>query len=158
MVVIILNLELIQIRRIADYQFGLGTGRVLFPDDVKIEFSKQGRPRRVYLNGKLIATIRARDGYIALTLDGAKILLDNNLAERNTVIISEEAVPFVKSGRNVFVKFVENVSRDLRAGEEVIIVNKRKELIAVGRAILNGEEMLSLKFGLAIKVRRGVED
>jgi uncharacterized protein with predicted RNA binding PUA domain len=53
---------------------------------------------------------------------------------------------------------VRDVSEDLRAGEEVIIVNEKKELIAVGRAILNGEEMRTLKSGLAIKVRRGVED
>ncbi|MGC8947796.1 MAG: PUA domain-containing protein [Thermoprotei archaeon] len=147
-----------QIRRIADYQFGLGVGKILFPDNVNIELSKQGRPRRIYLNNKLIATIRARDGYIALTLDGARILLQSNLVEKNIVIISEDAVPFVKNGRNVFVKFIEHAPKELKAGEEVIIVNKRKELIAVGRAILNGEEMLSLKSGLAIKVRRGVED
>ncbi|MEM3832645.1 MAG: PUA domain-containing protein [Thermoprotei archaeon] len=156
--VVLLSMALSQIRRIADYQFGLGVGKVLFPEHVSIELSKQGRPRRIYLNDRLIATIRARDGYIALTLDGARILLGNNLAEKNIVIISEDAVPFVKNGRNVFVKFIENASRELKAGEEVIIVNKRKELIAVGRAILNGEEMLNLKSGLAIKVRRGVED
>ncbi len=155
---ILLNAILSQIRRIADYQFGLGVGKILFPDNVKIELSKQGRPRRIYLNNKLIATIRARDGYIALTLDGARILLQSNLVEKNIVTISEDAVPFVKNGRNVFAKFVEHASGELKAGEEVIIVNKRKELIAVGRAILNGEEMLSLKSGLAIKIRRGVED
>lgn len=156
--VIILDIILAQIRRIADYQFGMGAGNVLFPDNVKIELSKQGRPRRVYLNNKLIATVRAHDGYIALTLDGARILLENGLAKKNIVTVSEDAVPFIKAGRNVFAKFVSDVSEDLRAGEEVIIVNEKKELIAVGRAILNGEEMRTLKSGLAIKVRRGVED
>jgi uncharacterized protein with predicted RNA binding PUA domain len=156
--VVILNIILAQIRRIADYQFGAGVGNTLFPDNITIELSKQGRPRRIYLNNKLIATVRARDGYIALTLDSAKILLENGLAKKNVVTISEEAVPFIKTGRNVFAKFVRDVSEDLRAGEEVIIVNEKKELIAVGRAILNGEEMRTLKSGLAIKVRRGVED
>ncbi len=155
---IVLNITLAQIRRVADYQFGIGVGNILFPDNVKIELSKQGKPRRIYLDNKLVATIRARDGYIALTLDGARILLDNNLAKKNIVVISDDAAPFIKTGRNVFVKFIRDVSNDLRAGEEVIIVNEKKELIAIGRAILNGEEMRTLKSGLAIKVRRGVED
>jgi archaeosine-15-forming tRNA-guanine transglycosylase len=40
--------------------------------------------------------------------------------------------------------------------DEVMVVDKNDELVAVGRAILTRDEMLAMKKGLAVKVREGV--
>ncbi len=37
-------------------------------------------------------------------------------------------------------------------------MNSKGRVIAVGRAILAGEEMKRFKIGLAVKIRRGEED
>jgi len=48
-----------RIRSIADYQFGLGVGEKLFPDNVQIEYSRAtGRIRYINLNGERLATLR----------------------------------------------------------------------------------------------------
>ena len=62
-----------RLRRIAEYQFGEGIGDIIFPDDVEIEISKRtGKIKRITLKGKVLATLRPRDGMIALTVEGAK--------------------------------------------------------------------------------------
>jgi len=39
--------------------------------------------------------------------------------------------------------------------EEVIVLNGKQRVIAVGKAVLSGDEMKSFKKGVAVKVRRG---
>ena len=40
---------------------------------------------------------------------------------------------------------------------EVIIVNESDELIAVGKSLLNHQEMLDLNYGIGVKIRRGIK-
>jgi len=46
----------------------------------------------------------------------------------------------------------------IRPQNEVIIVDQKGNLVAVGKAVLSGYEMLSFKLGVAAKVRRGVDE
>jgi archaeosine-15-forming tRNA-guanine transglycosylase len=39
--------------------------------------------------------------------------------------------------------------------EEIIILNGKQRVIAVGKAVLSGDEMKAFKRGVAVKVRRG---
>jgi 7-cyano-7-deazaguanine tRNA-ribosyltransferase len=57
----------------------------------------------------------------------------------------------------VFCKHVEDVDPELRPAEEVLVVDRRDRLLAVGRSLFNAEEMLSFKIGVGVKVRHGVE-
>ncbi len=41
--------------------------------------------------------------------------------------------------------------------DEVMVVDSKDELIAIGRALLVRDEMMALKKGLAVKVREGVK-
>jgi len=40
----------------------------------------------------------------------------------------------------------------------VIVTNKKDEVLAVGRALLTGREMVLFKRGVAVKTRRGVDE
>ncbi len=146
-----------RLRAIADYQFGRGAGTALIPEDAEVVYSKRtGRPRHVFHDGKLIATLRAEDGMFALTLDGAERLVRAMPKLPCIVVVKDEAAPHVAEGRSLFCKFVLRASRRLRAGEEVILVDRSYRVLAVGKALLSGEEMLRMKRGIAVKVRRGI--
>ncbi|RLE50810.1 MAG: pseudouridine synthase [Candidatus Methanomethylicota archaeon] len=149
--------DLYRIRKIAEYQFGIGIGNILFPDGVIIEKSKRtGRIRRVYYNGKLIATIRANDGHLALSIEGARRIHMGTKKPKLRVIVKSEIAEFIKKGRNVFAKHVIDADPNIRAGEEVIVVDENDNLLAVGKATLSGEEMIAFKTGIAVKVRYGI--
>jgi uncharacterized protein with predicted RNA binding PUA domain len=40
----------------------------------------------------------------------------------------------------------------------VVVTNEDDDLLAVGKALLSGMEMLAFKRGIAVKVRRGAEE
>lgn len=145
-----------QIRKIADYQFGKGVGENLFPENVEIIFSKRtGRIRYVYLDGKLLATLNPATGLFTLTIEGAKRVFSSMSPKRLWVKISNEAVPFVESGGDVFAKHVIESDENIRPGEEVIVIDCEGNIIAVGKAALSGVEMMTFNRGVAVKIRRG---
>jgi len=148
-----------KIRSIADYQLGRGVGKVLFPNPVKVAFSRRtGRIRHVYLKNERLATLRPRDGMFSLTIAGAKRIRDGVKPLRLWVIVQKDAVPFVAKGRSVFAKHVVDADEEIRPQEEVIVLDEDSEVLAVGKAVLTGAEMKAFKRGVAVKVRRGVAE
>lgn len=145
-----------RIRGIANYQFGAGCGEALFPEGVTITYSKNtGRIRHIYLDGALLASLRPSDGFLTLTMAGAERLVSNIPDPRFTIIITDEVAEFVAQGRSVFARHVIDASGSIRPGDEVVILDQSRRVLAVGQALLNREEMLAFKVGVAVKVRRG---
>lgn len=151
------DFDLKRISAVADMQFGSGAGKVLLDGEVKIVKSKKtGKIRNIYCNGKHILSMRAHDGMFTLKVDGAKLLHTNFKSPILRVIVKNDAVDFVKEGKSVFAKFVEDCDPDLRPLDECIIVDKKDNLLAVGRCILNRMEMLSFNYGMAVKTREKI--
>jgi 7-cyano-7-deazaguanine tRNA-ribosyltransferase len=151
--------ELIRIRAVADYQFGAGCGEGLFPDGVKaVKSRKTGKVKGIYLGDDLLATLKPSDGFLAMSTSGAVRLASVLPSPRYRVAVIDDVVQFIKEGRNLFAKHVLDCDPDIRPGEEVMITDSKGKVIAVGRAILAGEEMKRFKIGLAVKIRRGEED
>ena len=148
-----------RIRGVANYQFDADIGREFFPDEVKILLSKKtGRVRHVYLDGLLIATLRPTDGLFSLTVDGARRLGSLTKPPRFRVVVRQDVEEFARKGENVFAKHVVDADPEIRPEEEVIVADAEDRVLAVGRALLAGREMLSFKRGVAVKVRRGAEE
>jgi 7-cyano-7-deazaguanine tRNA-ribosyltransferase len=145
-----------KVQCIADYQFGSGSGKALFSDDINITKSKKtGKIRHIYDNDDLIATLRARDGVLVLGMEGARRLHSHLPYPLNRVVVNEDAEPFVKEGKSIFAKFVINCDMNIRASEEVLVVNHRDDLLAFGKSILNSPEIMNFKAGQAVKNRKG---
>jgi len=142
------------LRRKAEYQFGRGADAALFPEDGEFEVdrSASGRPRQVAgPEGRLISV--GMDGRFTLGLAGGRRLYDE--LDAYTVVVGDESEPFVREGKNVFAKFVDDVDEDVRPGDEVVVAHERGEVIAVGRAELDAESMREFETGMAVRVREG---
>ena len=145
-----------RIRSVADYQFGKGVGVKLFPDSVKIEYSKRtGRIRYVYLNGKRLATLRPTDGLFSLSIAGAKRIVENACDAKCFVTVRKDVSKFIAEGGDVFAVHVVDADGEIRPKDEVIVLDEDGNVLAVGRAVLSGEEMKVFRCGVAVKVRRG---
>ena len=145
-----------KVKYIADYQFGSGSGKALFNGNINIVKSKKtGKIRHVYDNDKLIATLRASDGVLVLGKEGALRLHRYLPYPHNRVIVNEEAEPFAVEGKSIFAKFIIDCDSNIRSSEEILIVNSKDELLAFGRSILCGPEMMDFKTGQAVKTRKG---
>jgi len=149
-----MDYDLRKIISIADYQFGKGAGNALFNGEIKIIKSKTtGKIRNVYCDGKHVVSMRASDGFFTLKKEGGRRLHSYFPFTRLRVVVKNEAVPFIKEGKNVFAKFVVECDEELRPYDEVLIVDEDDVLIAVGQTIMNRKEMLSFKHGMAVKNR-----
>ncbi|MCW4051805.1 MAG: pseudouridine synthase [Candidatus Bathyarchaeota archaeon] len=150
--------DLCKIRSIADYQFGRSAGKVLFPGNVDVRLSRRtGRVRHIYLGGDLLATLRPTDGFFSLGIQGAARLLKLK-PQRLWVKVLNDAKDFVSAGRSVFAKHVVDCDIEIRPEEEVVVLDDSNGLLAVGRAVLSGEEMRTFDHGVAVRVRRGVAE
>lgn len=145
-----------RIRRIADYQFGKGVGEKLFPDDVKIVLSKRtGRIRYIYLGEKLLAALNPETGLFTLTIEGARRIFSSTWQRHLWVEVDDTVIQFVEKGGDVFANYVVDSDSEIRPREEVIVIDGNGDIIAVGKALLSGNEMKAFKRGVAVKVRRG---
>ena len=70
--------------------------------------------------------------------------------------MSEDAAPFVETGKTAFAKHVIEVDPELRAGEEVLVTDKADRLLATGQLLLSPAEILALDSGAAVDVRTGI--
>jgi 7-cyano-7-deazaguanine tRNA-ribosyltransferase len=145
-----------KISSIADYQFGMGAGKALFPGEVKIVKSrKTGKIRHVYDGETLIATLRATDSVFVLDREGARRLHSNMEYPKNRVVVNADADPFAREGKSIFAKFVIDCDINIRSNDEVLIVNEKDDLIAFGKSILCGHEIMDFNTGQAVKTRKG---
>jgi predicted RNA-binding protein (TIGR00451 family) len=153
-----LQTDLVKVRSIADYQFGKGVGKILFPKGVTISYSRRtGRIRYVHLNRKRLATLRPTDGLFSLSLEGAQRIVKISRSARCFVTVQDDVSEFIADGSDVFAVHVVRAHSDIRAKDEVIVIDKNHQVLAVGRAVLSGEEMTAFKRGVAVKVRRGAK-
>jgi archaeosine synthase len=130
-------------RKVCDFQFGKGASEHLLPDGTK---EKRGR---LFVGGRQVAALNRESGYLALSLEGGKMLRGFG---KNMVEIS-----FKPETNNIFSIGVEGADEGIRPGDEVIVVYEDK-VAGVGRAALNGEEMVRAKKGLAVALRHRCKD
>lgn len=146
------------VRVIADYQFGRGAGRVLFPDTCKFVLSPTtGRIRQIKDRGVRIATLKADSGWFTLSIEGARRLHEAFEYPKLRIVVLKDVAEFIAQGKSVFAKHVVDVDLNVRANDEVIVVDEDDNLLATGRAVLSAKEMLEFDRGVAVSVRQGIK-
>jgi uncharacterized protein with predicted RNA binding PUA domain len=149
--------QLNKIRSIADYQFGKNVGKKLFPENVTFELSKRtGRIRFINLKGERLATLRPTDSLFSLSIKAAKHIVENISEAKGLITLKNDVAQYIAAGGDVFAVHVIQVDDEIRAKDEVIIVDENRQLLAVGRTNLSAPEIRAFKTGVAVKVRHGI--
>jgi uncharacterized protein with predicted RNA binding PUA domain len=73
-------------------------------------------------------------------------------------VVRADVAEAVRGGGDVFAKHVVQADSNLRPAEESIVTDERGGLVGVGRAVLSGHDMMHFKRGVAVKLRKGVEE
>lgn len=125
--------------------------------EIQCEFSKKtGRIKNFSIDSKLFATLR-KDGHLALTIFGAEKMVEYKEFKQNCVIPKEEAIPFIIKGKSLFCKHVEWCGNNINIGSEVVVIDRDKKVLAVGKSICSHLFMNKLQHGVAIKIREGIK-
>ncbi|MEM3587663.1 MAG: archaeosine synthase subunit alpha [Candidatus Jordarchaeaceae archaeon] len=135
--------EKVSLRKVADYQFGIGAGEKLIPDQADIKRDRIGNVR-IFSDRKLIASLNQAYGLFRLTLKGAENLTNFGYwVEFDGTTISSE---------NLFAPGVKNADPQIRPEDCVMIYNCSKELIATGISNMSGLEMSRSRKGVAVRL------
>ena len=85
-------------------------------------------------------------------------LLKNRKHAECFVSVKNEVSGFIEDGGDVFAAHVVEVNDEIRAMDEVVVLDEDGILLAVGRAMLSSDEMKAFKRGVAVKVRHGCKN
>lgn len=122
----------------------------------EFNLSSSGRIRNIFSKeGIHIASPRLTDGGLSLTMEGAKLAFANSDGPAR-VTISEDAVPFVKKGRNVIHGFIEECDEDLSPDEPCLVLNPQGEIIAHGVSRISSSDASSIRRGIAVRIKGSI--
>lgn len=145
-----------RLRAVADFQFRRGAADVLLAGRIELVTSKTtGKVRNVIRDDKHVLSVRAEDGFFTLKAEGGRILHAAFAAPQLRVVVETETAEFNRQGKNVMAKFVVECDPGLRPFDECLVVDRADALAAVGRSLMNREEMLAFDRGVAVQVREG---
>lgn len=148
--------EISELREIAYFQFDT-PGEILIPDDVLVAASPSTNKIRLVLrNSRKYLGLRSRDYRFNLYIPAGYILNKTLPHPRLRVYVKEKYVEFTSRGGNLFCKHILMADPDIKPGDEVLVVDPRGELIAVGRSRLSGLELVYYNRGEGVRIREGV--
>ena len=127
---------------LACYQFGGEIGKKLLKDT---KISGRYPDFRIIENNKQLGMLTKDRGFISLTLAGAKKI---ESSEKYWVEIADDFTP----KGSILAPGILNADENIRIGDEVLIFRK-KTLIGIGAAVMNGADMKNSSFGEAVKIR-----
>ncbi|MCK5184995.1 MAG: tRNA-ribosyltransferase, partial [Candidatus Heimdallarchaeota archaeon] len=133
---------------IADYQYGSGIGQELFKEKCRIR-SKPNQPQFIMQDKKQIGVIQPTTGKLSLTLETGKTLAEK---EKYFVLFDDEEL----EGTTLFAVGVVDADPQIRPTDSVVILNKKRELVGVGNAIISGKDMKETRRGPAVKIKQKV--
>ncbi|MHA1651479.1 MAG: PUA domain-containing protein [Candidatus Helarchaeota archaeon] len=154
------SLDRLRIKQIVSYQYVLTQEEAdqFIPDDIQVEYSKKTKKiRYIYLKHRLWGIIRPNDGFFLLTPASAEFLIQLLPFPRLRVVVQSDVSEFLRKGGNVFAKHVVEADPLIIPYSEVIMVDEDDIPVAIGKAYLTREEMLSFQRGVAVKVRKRIE-
>ncbi|MEX2682067.1 MAG: PUA domain-containing protein [Candidatus Sigynarchaeota archaeon] len=144
---------------IAAMQFGKHAATFLQDNKARINIERSKNTHKIrfiYLDGDLIFVLRPEEGFFSISIPGARIL---NSLERDMLIngikVIDDVAEFIKDGKNVFAKHVVDPSLAIRPAQELYVCDGKRDVLAVGKAIISGRDMHYFKRGVAVSIRHG---
>ncbi len=152
--------ELDFLRAILNYQLRVNVGDHVFPEGVLLKISRNtGKIREVLTpdGNESIVSVVASTYTFNLKMYAAKIIHKHVPPPKlRVVVVNEVADDIVEQKSTVFARHIITIDDELRAGDEVLVVDESDRLLCVGRLLLSPEEVLHFIRGPAVKLRECV--
>lgn len=145
------------IRDLLDRDYGTGCGTALLPEGHVVILSKApalDRMDEVVVDGDIVASVRYDMGSgwkVILRMQGALRLA--KVATKGYVICDPGAIKFVQESKNLMAPGVTDADRNIKEGDEVLVLSPEREIVSTGMARMTGEQMIAESKGVAVKTR-----
>ncbi|MBD3192212.1 MAG: hypothetical protein GF308_16345 [Candidatus Heimdallarchaeota archaeon] len=136
------------IRAIADYQFGLGIGKEIFPNNCRLK-GRPPYPLRILSGKEHLGVIHPSTGELTLSLSTGTIL-----AEKKSYYVVFDGKDL--QGSTLFAVGVNEADPLIRPTDAVVIIDKSQKMLAVGQAVISGKDMVPLTRGPAVNIKHKI--
>ncbi len=141
----ILSSKIRRLQFTADFQYGQGTGSILFSKDIKVK-GKYPRHLQIFRGGEQIASLSSETGYLSILPKIAQEILDKTL---NKLEFGVDQV----LGSNIYAPGCINADTTILPNDEIFIVHENK-VIATAKALVSGIDMNKMTSGSLAEVRK----
>jgi len=145
------------IKKLADDQFGDGSGDALLPEGQIVLLNKApslDRMDEIIINGRTVAGIRYDMGFGWMLINRMQSAMRIGKAmTKGYVICDMSAVRFIRESKNLMVPGVVDAHPDVKEGDEVVIIDTERNVIATGLARMSASAMKIEEKGVAVKTK-----
>ena len=146
-----------KLKAVFSYQWGRHVENLADASGLQVVLSRNtGKIRFVKDGEDILFTMVPTTGLLTPTYSGGQRLLSSGINREYIVTMDNEVAEFVADGKSALAKFVKEAHEDLRAGEEVLVVDEAGGLLATGKALLTGKEMMQFSRGAAVQIRHSL--
>lgn len=145
------------VRDLVNRDFGDGAGEALLPDGHIVLMSKApavDRMDEVVVDGAVVGAIRFDIGsgwkFISRMQGAMRI---GKALSKGYVVCDPSAVKFVKESKNLMAPGIIDAHPDIKIGDEVMIIDPDRNIVATGIAKMSAEEMIENDKGVGVKTR-----
>lgn len=140
-----------QVRALLSIEYGPVVAEEL-ERSVRGERSRRtGRLRGFVRDGRTWFVV-GTDGLARPTYFGATQLAPLLGEGRGRVVVSDDAIPFVSSGRSLFARFVVSADPALVPDQTALVVSRSDAVLAIGRLLLAPHEIPRMHRGVAVRI------
>ncbi|TFG08306.1 MAG: hypothetical protein EU539_02805 [Promethearchaeota archaeon] len=135
--------------KILDYQFGLGTAKKVFRNEIRVQKNRRSTKFSISdeSTGEVLAIFKIKSGQILLTMEGASLLGPFENVNSNIIVFDGDKI----RGTTLFRPGITDYSSDLIPGNIVVITNReRKVVIGVGILFVGSNFIKNSKHGRVV--------
>ncbi|TFG08610.1 hypothetical protein EU534_02700 [Candidatus Heimdallarchaeota archaeon] len=140
-----LPLKIKTLQATADYQFGKGTGEILFSKNDRIR-GKYPKDQQIFREKQHIATLSSRTGFLSLSPDIAQEIIGKSM---NKLEFGAEYI----SGSNIYAPGLISADDTIHPDDEIFIINDNR-VIGTARALVSGGDMNKMTSGSIAEVKK----
>ena len=136
--------------KIADYQYGIGSGMKIFENGIKMITDRTKKKIKIIKaeSNENLGTFNVNKGQIELTIFGAELLFPFN-DNINFIIFDGEEI----KGNNLFRPGILEFSPNILPRSNVFILNRNKQrIIATGNAVIGSNNIRNIKRGIVAEI------
>ena len=134
-----------RLKAVADFQFGPGTGDILFSSSIKIK-GKYPKDLQIFREKSHIGSLNSRTGYLSLS---PKTAYDISSISNNILEFGANQV----KGSNIFAPGCISANEQILPNDEIFVVFE-DEVVATARAIVSGKDMNKMTSGIVAEVKK----
>ena len=134
-----------RLKSVADFQFGSGTGNILFSDTIKLK-GKYPRDLQIFREKTLIGTLNSKTGYLSLLPETAELISS----------ISQNRIEFGTNqvkGSNIFAPGCITADEKILPNDEIFVMFE-DNVVATARALVSGKDMIKMTSGIVAEIKK----